>query len=189
MRISSKEEMERFEAFYAELSRLGEIDPLQEVSSTSPHTLQIVSFHLIFEYLVEKWIDCKINHGNQVFSGIKKIGFHNKLYIAKNIGLPKTIFQALNRVNDERNGFAHQISKKIISKKEIAEIAKLADNIDCVDGNFGDLGVYKNGNLIHASETSCEKALLLLALHALLGKLRNFVFTDIYLNTSMKCKP
>ena len=188
MRISSEEEMKRFEAFNTELSRLGEIDPLQEVSSASPHTLQIVAFHLIFEYLVEKWIDCKINHGNQVFSGIEKIGFHNKLYIAKNIGLPKPIFHALNRVNDERNRFAHQISKKIISKKEVMEIAGLANSIDCTGGKFEDLSVYENGKLIHASETNCEKALLLLALHALLGKLRNFVFMDIYLNTSRECK-
>jgi hypothetical protein len=41
MRVSSEEEMKRFEAFDVELSRLGEIDPLKEVSSTSPHTLQI----------------------------------------------------------------------------------------------------------------------------------------------------
>jgi hypothetical protein len=189
MRVSSEEEMKRFEAFDAELSRLGDIDPLKEVSSTSPHTLQIVVFHLIFEYLVEKWIDCKINHGNQVFSGIGKIGFHNKLYIAKNIGLPKPIFQALNRVNIERNKFAHQISNKLVSKKEIMEIAELANNIDCTGGKFENLGVYENGKLVHASETDCEKTLLLLALHALLGKLRNFVFMDIHLSTSRECKP
>lgn len=189
MRICSEEEAKRFEAFNSELSKLSEIDPLQEISSTSPHTLQIVAFHLIFEYLIEKWIDYKVNKGASVFSGIEKIGFHNKLYIAKNIGLPMTIFKALNKVNDERNKFAHQISKKKISKKEITEIAALADSIECTGGKFEDLGVYENGKVTHASETSCEKTLLLLALHALLGKLRNFIFTDVYLNTSREYNP
>jgi hypothetical protein len=189
MRVSSEEEAKRFKAFNSELSKLGEIDPLQEVSSTSPHILQIVAFHLIFEYLIEKWIDWKINNGAPVFSGIEKIGFHNKLYIAKNIGLPKTIFKALNKVNDERNKFAHLISKKKINKNEIIEIALLADQIDCMGGKFEDLGVNVNGKMICASETSCERTLLLLALHALLGKLRNFVFTDVHLNTSRGYNP
>jgi hypothetical protein len=77
----------------------------------------------------------------------------------------------------------------MINKSEIIEIAELANSIDCTGGKFEDLGVYENGKLIHASETNCEKTLLLLALHALLGKLRNFVFMDIHQCTSRECKP
>ena len=184
MRISTEEEMKRFEKFNDELSKLGKLDPLKEINTTSPHLLQIITFHLIFEYLIKKWVDYKVNGGGQVFKGIEKIGFHNKLYIAKNIGLPKSIFLALRLINDERNKFAHQISMKRISKEAVTEIAKLANEINCTGGRFEDLGVYEGGKTIRASETNCEKTLLLLALHALLGKLRNFVFTDIYLDTS-----
>lgn len=184
MRISTEEEAKHFELFNKELSELSDIDPLKEINSKTPHVLQIIAFHLTFEYLVEKWIDYKINFGNPLFSGIEKIGFHNKLYISKNIGLPKEIFKALNRINDERNKFAHQISKKIMKKEEILEIAKMADSIECTGAKFDDLGVYENGILINSSKTNCEKALLLLALHSVLGKVRNFVFSDIHLDTS-----
>lgn len=181
--------MKIFESFNNELTKLAEIDPLKDVSTTSPHTLQVMAFHLTFECIIERWIDYKINKGKKVFEGIDKIGFHNKLYIAKNIGLPKKLFNVLNKINDERNKFAHQIHKKGIDKKEILEIARLANEIDCTGGKFEDLGIYENGKLLRASDTSCDKVLLLLSLHAVFGKLRNFAFSDIHLSTSKECPP
>ncbi|MGX9785902.1 hypothetical protein [Janthinobacterium lividum] len=179
MRIASKIEMEKFKLFCKELSKLNEIGALSEINSKTPHTLQIISFHLVFEYTIEKWIDFKANNGNQLFIGIEKIGFHNKLYIAKNIGLPKTIFKVLDTINNERNKFAHQISKKIIPEDEIFKIGKMADEIEIMGAKFSELGIVEKGRTIYASNTKCEMELLYIALHTIFGKLRNFVFIDI----------
>lgn len=184
LRVRTEEDAKKFESFNQELQTLGEIDPLRELGVRSPHVLQVIAFHLTFEYLIEKWIDYKINSGKSVFSGIEKIGFHNKLYIAKNIGMPKSIFHALNKLNDERNRFAHQISRTSLSKKEILDIAGTADAIEFTGGQFADLKIYDGTLLVDSETVACERGLLLLALNALLGKVRNFVFTDIHLSTS-----
>jgi hypothetical protein len=188
LRVRNEEQAKKFERFNHELKTLGEIDPLRELGVRSPHVLQVIAFHLTFEYLIEKWIDYKVNSGSSVFSGIEKIGFHNKLYIAKNIGLPKKIFHALNKINDERNRFAHQISRTSLSEKEILEIAGMADAIESTGGQFADLGIYDGALLVNSETAACERGLLLLALHALLGKVRNFVFTDIHLSTSQSLR-
>ena len=177
--------MKIFEKFDKELSKLiKDIEPLKEISFASPQILQVISFHLVFEYLIEKWIDYKINKGNSVFSGIEKIGFHNKIYIAKNIGLPKSIFDLLNKINDERNKFAHQITKKSVSKKEILNIGKLSNDIECTGANYEDLSMLGNGKYFYTSKTECEKTLLYIVLEASLEKMRNFIFMDIHLSTS-----
>jgi len=178
-----------FEDFNNKLLKLNEIDTLKEIKSTSPHVLQIITYLLIFEYLIENWLNYRLNKGYDLFRGIEKIGFNNKLYLAKNPGLPKPIFNALNEINDQRNKFAHQIFKQSLTRSEIKKIGKLANDIDCTGGKFEELGAYENGKLIRASETNCEKALLLLALYALFGKVRNFVFTDIHINTSSELGP
>ncbi|MGY3299736.1 hypothetical protein ACVWY1_004210 [Pseudomonas sp. TE6288] len=184
MRYSSNEEMERFVAFNKELEKLAESEPLKEVTRNSPQPLQVISHHLIFEYLIESWINFKINNGKPVFSGISKIGFHNKLYIAKNIGLPIEIFQALDLINKERNEFAHQIFKRTLKSNKIQEISKLSDNIKPTEQTVNQLGTYIDGKIKYASEIKCENTLLNLALTATHDKVRNFVFTDIYHDTS-----
>lgn len=184
MRISTEEEAKRFEEFNNELTRLNEISPLVEINANSPQSLQVITFHLVFEYLIEKWIDHRINHGNQVFKGIEKIGFHNKMYIAKNIGMPKSIFLCLSMINNERNLFAHQITKKSVGFRVIEELSRMADEIDSEGTKVEDLAVSVNGVFLRASDTSELNIRLHIALHALMGKLRSFVFFDIYLSTS-----
>lgn len=184
MRGSTTEEHERFVAFNEQLVKLAESEPLKEIDRSSPQSLQVMSFHLIFEYLIEHWINFKLNRGVSLFSGIEKIGFHNKLYIAKNIGLPKEIFKALSVINDERNSFAHKIFKKSIQRSNIIKIAKLADNIKATGGEFNELGVYIGGELLYAKDIECENTLLNLALTALKDKVRNYVFIDIHHQTS-----
>lgn len=184
MRGSNDEEMKRFDAFNSQLSKLAESEPLKEVGRQSPQPLQVISHHLIFEFLVEQWINFKINKGGSVFAGIEKIGFHNKLYIAKNIGLPKEIFKVLDVINTERNHFAHKIFKKTVERAKILEIAKLADAIRATGGEFHKLGVYIDGKLTYAQDIECEKTLLHLALTATKDKLRNFIFIDIHHSNS-----
>jgi hypothetical protein len=184
MRGSTTDEHDRFVAFNDQLKKLAESEPLKEIDRKSPQSLQVMSFHLIFEFLIEQWINFKLNKGVSLFSGIEKIGFNNKLYIAKNIGLPKEIFKALDTVNRERNSFAHNIFKKSIARAKIYEIAELADSIQATGGEFNRLGVYIEGRLFYAKNIECENTLLNLALTALKDKIRNYVFIDIHHETS-----
>lgn len=54
MRGSTTEEHERLVAFNEQLVKLAESEPLKEIDKSSPQSLQVMSFHLIFEYLVEQ---------------------------------------------------------------------------------------------------------------------------------------
>ena len=189
MRTSNQIEMERFEKFCKELDGLKEKDPLRDVKSSSSQMLQIVSFHLMYEYLIEKWIDYKINNGKPVFSGIEKIGFHNKMYIAKNIGMPKELFSSLNKINDIRNKFAHTISAKV-SEKEIKELCKIIDKVN-LDNNKTDLlSTYDDTQncWVRIDDTICPNIKFHLALSTLSAKLRNFVFIDIFESNSHPVK-
>lgn len=191
MRVIAEDGLKIFTSYDRELTFLSkEIDPLKEVTATSSQVLQVISFHLVFEYLIEQWIDHKINKGISVFKGIEKIGFHNKLYIAKNIGMPKALFLLMDKINDERNKFAHQISKKEINKNNILGIGKLSDDVDCVGARFEELGIPAvEGGLVYSSTTKCEKTLLHIVLQASLGKLRNYTFVDIHHSTSSELPP
>lgn len=186
MRVSTEEEMKIFDSFDKELTILyKDIEPLKEIVATSNQALQIISFHLVFEYLIEKWIDCKINKRASVFRGIEKIGFHNKLYMAKNIGLPKTLFSLMEKINEERNKFAHQITKKEIQQKDIIKIGELSNNVVCTGARYEELGIpVESGGYAYFSATKCEKILLHIVLHASLEKLKNFIFMDIHHSTS-----
>lgn len=186
MRISTGEKGRLFEEFNAELDKLYQSEPLKDISKESPHVLQIITFHLVYEYLLEKWIDFKVNSGKQVFRGVEKIGFHNKLYIAKNIGLPIKLFKSLNKINEERNKFAHKLGKQDLTNDEIKHIL---DQLEVSRKEFDGFGVYENGELYLAKNSSSGKLLLFLLLQTLLGELRNFVFTDIHIGTSEPFDP
>lgn len=108
----------------------------------------------------------------------------NKLYIAKNLGLPKEIFEVLDAVNAQRNKFAHQLTKSEVERKDIFALEKLADSIDCRGAKVSELRLMDEGREVTVSETTPSRALLLLVLHAVFGKLRNFVFYDIYQHNS-----
>ncbi len=179
MRGSTDEEMGRFVAFNEQLNKLEGSEPLKEVDSKSPQSLQVISYHLIFEFLIEQWVNFKVNKGMAVFSGIEKIGFHNKLYIAKNVGLPIEIFRSLEVINNERNRFAHDIFKKTVGRSKIFEMAKLAGAIDATGEEFNTLGVYIGGKLTYVKDIECEGTLLNLALDATKQKIRNYVFVDV----------
>lgn len=64
MRISFGEKGALFEELSSELDKLYQSEPLKDISKESPHVLQIITFHLVYEHLIEKWIDFKINSGN-----------------------------------------------------------------------------------------------------------------------------
>ncbi|ARC94904.1 hypothetical protein B6A42_25895 (plasmid) [Vibrio coralliilyticus] len=186
MRFSTGEKAKLFDEFNSELDKLSQSEPLKDVSRESPHVLQIISFHLVFEHLIEKWIDFKINSGKSVFKGVEKIGFHNKLYIAKNVGLPIKLFKGLNKINEERNKFAHKLGKQDLTKDEIM---KILDELGISRREFNEFGVYDGSTLHKVKSASSETLLLFILLNTLLSELRNFVFSDIYLETSEPFDP
>ncbi|WP_395066521.1 hypothetical protein [Paraburkholderia silvatlantica] len=183
MRAMSEDDAEKFESFNGKLAHLGTLDPLRDVKSTSPHVLQILSFHLICEYLVETWVNFKLNKGENLFKGIEKIGFHNKVFVAKNAGLPKEIFHALILLNDERNDLAHKITKRDINHRFVDD---LVDKIDAIKGcgeKVSKLKILEGGREIKITSQILGERLLL-ALYALASTLRNFIFVDLHLTFS-----
>ncbi|ODB34694.1 hypothetical protein BB427_18870 [Pseudoalteromonas sp. BMB] len=186
MRFSTGEKAKLFKEFNSELDKLYQSEPLKDISKESPHVLQIITFHLVFEHLIEKWIDFKINSGKSVFKGVEKIGFHNKLYIAKNVGLPIKLFKSLNKINEERNKFAHKLGKQDLTKDEIN---KILDELGISQQEFDEFGVYDGGRLHKVKNSSSGTLLLFMLLQTLLTELGNFVFIDIHLGTSEPFDP
>lgn len=190
MRVSNDEEHDRFVRFVDERSKLKDMKTLQEVDSSSSQMLQIVTYHLVFEYLIEKWIDFKVNNGESMFKGIEKIGFHNKLYIAKNIGMPKDLFNAIDLINRERNKFAHQIFKNGMSENEIRKIGKAVDSITGINGGkfSGESGIKVRVKgivgYVGADQTNDCDVLMYILLSSLHNHLSNFVFVDIHHSNS-----
>lgn len=183
MRGMTEEQSKIFSDFDGALAKLGALNPLRDVRSTSPHALQIISFHLIYEYLIEAWINFKLNGGKNIFENIATIGFHNKVYIARNIGLPKDIFQALLFVNNQRNDLAHKITKRDLDEKMISDFAEKVEKISDGGNSIFELKIMEGDKAINISSKNLG-ARLLVVLYALLFRVRNFVFTDLHLSLS-----
>ena len=180
MRAMTEKQNAKFISFYKNLSNLAKIDPLRQIKTTSPQSLQFITFHLIFEYMLENWINYKINNGENLFRGIKKIGFHNKMYIAKNAGFPKDIFNCLDIVNNIRNEFAHQIDKSSLKTNEMDTLFKQIKEIDTKGNSVESVSFIEDGITYFFSDTNSQSANTLIYLHLLSGKIRNYIFTDIY---------
>ncbi|WP_146160147.1 MULTISPECIES: hypothetical protein [unclassified Stenotrophomonas] len=179
MRSSTEKEFAALRAFNDELAEMARANPLQQVDETSKPLLQIIAYHLIFEFLIEKWIDHAINEGNSTFRGIEKIGFHNKLYLAKNLGFPMDLFHVLDQINNERNQLAHKIDKKPWSRKELMKLGESADKLGHNGSSLAELRL-SNGKTTASGAELTEGELLYLVLAAIYGKLHNFVFTDVH---------
>lgn len=116
----------------------------------------------------------------------KKLVIHNKLYIAKNIGLPTKLFKSLNKINEERNKFAHKLGKQDLTNDEIYSIL---GQLEVSQEEFDGFGICEDGELYLAKNSSNGKLLLFLLLQTLLTKLRNFVFSNIHIETSEPFDP
>lgn len=188
-RIMDGEQNRIFTAFNDELQRLGdELDPLKGINSKSAHTLQIISFHLIYEFYLDCWLNFKLNGGKSLFSGISSIGFFNKMYLAKNAGMPKSIFHALDLINKERNDLAHKLERREVRAEKIDEFVEKIDAISPDGIKVEMLKILEGGREVTInSEDSGGR--LLTALHGLLGQLRNFVYMNIYEQYSFPYEP
>jgi hypothetical protein len=188
-RIMDDEQNRIFTAFNDELQRLGdELDPLKGINSKSAHTLQIISFHLTYEFYLDCWLNFKLNGGKSLFSGISSIGFFNKMYLAKNAGMPKPIFHALDLINKERNDLAHKVEKREVVAEKIDEFVEKIDAISLGGIKVEMLKLLEAGGEVTIKSEECGGRLLI-ALHGLLGHLRNFVFTSIYEQYSFPYEP
>lgn len=188
-RIMDDEQNRIFTAFNDELQRLGdELDPLKGINSKSAHTLQIISFHLTYEFYLDCWLNFKLNGGKSLFSGISSIGFFNKMYLAKNAGMPKPIFHALDLINKERNDLAHKVEKREVSAEKIDDFVEKIDAISPGGIKVEMLTISEVGRDV---TIKCEDSggRLLIALHGLLGQLRSFIYIDIYEQYSFPYEP
>lgn len=179
MRSVAEKDSAVLKKFNDELATMVRSQPLQKVNEASRPLLQVIAYHLIFEFLIEKWIDYAVNDGNSVFRGIEKIGFHNKLYLAKNLGFPKDLFQILDQINNERNQLAHKIDRKPWATRDLMKLGEQADKLGSPGSKLAELRL-SNGKSIASGDALTESELLYLVLTAIYGKLHNFVFTDIH---------
>ena len=177
MRAMTDEEHEKFKSFNEKLAVLRKIDPLNQINDKSPQSLQFLVFHLTFEYMVEKWINFKINNGADLFKGIEKIGFHAKIYLAKNSGFSTDIFQCLNTVNDIRNKFAHQIFK---SELDIGEQGKLIELVEKLDSRVEWKNEVNKRGANFSANQGTQTAGSLALLNLIFEKVHFFIFTDIH---------
>lgn len=89
----------------------------------------VLRAHLICENLVEAWICSSCEQA--AFFGAENsrlnIGFDTKLRIARNVGLPVPLYNALKTINTMRNEFAHNLGVKEIAQHHIDS---LCDNVN-----------------------------------------------------------
>jgi hypothetical protein len=175
----SEDQNNLFVNFNEHLNKIFETDLLKDVSRKSPQTLQVLTFHLACEYMLAKWVDFKINEGKEVFKGIEKIGFHNKLYIAKNIGFPKDLFEILNKLNDIRNKFAHDPFEKNLNNKKLDELVKEVDKAQPQHGNeISKLSTPDKVSYINV-DIKDTNSKMFFVLQSIFWKTRSYIFVDI----------
>jgi len=93
---------------------------------------------------------------------------------------------SLNKINEERNKFAHKLGKQDLTNDEIM---KILDQLEVSREEFSEFGAYENGQLHLVKNSSSEKLVLFLLLQALLTELSNFILTDIHTGTSEPFDP
>lgn len=74
----------------------------------------VLRMHLYLERVIEAWV-AAVTDNPKIFSNgsDSRFTFYVKLEIAKNFDLPSDLYTAIRMINKTRNGFSHNINKKI----------------------------------------------------------------------------
>ncbi|AUV26652.1 hypothetical protein HV265_08775 [Citrobacter sp. RHBSTW-00678] len=102
-------------------------DSMIQIMSTTDNIGAVLRSHLICEQLAEAWV-CGICNNENVFGTADdrvKIECNAKLKVARNLGLPIPLYNAMKRLNTLRNLFAHTHQADISDNV----IASITDNI------------------------------------------------------------
>ncbi|MDU3913790.1 hypothetical protein [Kluyvera ascorbata] len=98
-----------------------------QIMSTTDNIGAVLRSHLICEQLAEAWV-CGVCNNENVFGSDEdrvRIECDAKLKIARNLGLPVPLYNAMKRLNTLRNLFAHTHQTDI----DDSVITSIADNI------------------------------------------------------------
>ncbi|MBN5205386.1 hypothetical protein JY462_11220 [Serratia marcescens] len=98
-----------------------------EASASSDAIGIVLRMHLMCELLAEAWACAACGQRDLFMDGEKTIRIEcdAKLKLARNLGLPTPLYNAMKMINKVRNKFAHQHSSVITE----AEISSIADNL------------------------------------------------------------
>ena len=98
-----------------------------EASASSDAIGIVLRMHLMCELLAEAWACAACNQKDLFVDGEQTIRIEcdAKLKLARNLGMPKPLYNAMKVINKVRNKFAHQPSSIITE----AEICSIADNL------------------------------------------------------------
>lgn len=136
----------------------------------------VLRSHLICENLVEAWV-CAACSQADLFGDENNrivIEFETKLRIARNVGLPKSIYESFKIINRIRNNLAHNLHLNDICQKHIDS---LYDNINnymietddtplqkCYMNEFDENGMLKQCYLVTDKSTPNQKKLSIIVL-------------------------
>lgn len=98
-----------------------------QIFSTTDNIGAVLRSHLICEQLAEAWV-CGVCNNEHVFGSEDdrvKVECNAKLKIAKNLGMPISLYNAMKQLNKIRNMFAHTHQSDI----EERSIISIADNV------------------------------------------------------------
>lgn len=179
-RFSTQEGMERFKAFCEESKRP---KALEDINFSSPVIVQVITYHLYNEYIIENWVNHKIGNGTSVFKDAS-FSTNSKLTFAKNIGLPMEIYKAAKLLNRIRNIFAHNINENPINDKTIQELITASDNINLKENIYSSLYSNQKDRIDKLNGDEKTKHILFIILSTMSLKIWNYVFMDMYLSNT-----
>jgi len=184
MRYGSKEEYDRFSAFCNESKRPVALD---DINFSSPVLVQIITYHLYNEYMIENWIKYKFANGASIFEGAN-FTTKSKLTLARNMGLPNEIYKAATLLNNIRNKYAHNINEKPIDDETLSKLIQASDNINLNQNTYASLYPHQKNAIDKLSEDDKIKHKLFLVLSTMSLKIWNFLFIDMHLSNSHELK-
>ena len=179
-RYGSSVEYERFAAFLKESKRPKALD---DINFSSPVLVQVITYHLYNEYLIENWINHKFAKGISIFSGAN-FTTKSKITFAKNIGLPEEIFKAVTLLNSIRNKLAHDINVEPIDDGTLQKLIKAMDNIDLDKNTYASLYPYQKEKIENLSGDAKMRYILHMVLSTMSLKIWNYLFNDMFMITT-----
>lgn len=184
MRYGSLEELNRLKAFCNESKRP---TALEDINFSSPVLVQIITFHLYNEYMIENWVKYKFANGASIFKGAN-FTTSSKLTFAKNLGLPVEIYNAASLLNSIRNKFAHNINVKPIDDVMLEKLIEASDNISLDNNIYASLYSHQKDTIDKLSGDSKIKHILFIVLSTMSLKIWNYIFSDMSLSNSHALK-
>lgn len=180
LRISTDEQYKRFENF---LNSSKVPEAIQSISFSTPVLVQVITYHLYNEYMIENWINHKFGNGKEIFKEVN-ISTVSKLKFAINMGLPKEIYNAAKLLNTIRNKLAHDINSKPINDEMLNKLIESSDAIDPTKNTYSSLYPYQKDIIEKLDAEDALKHKLHIILSSLSLQIWNFIFRDMSRSTS-----